>query len=91
MRKAILASYPGWKPNLATLAACLEYLKGKGRIEGAAELIELLKFKGCMPTEVYDRVVKYMESSNLESESLEPMGGSKKVLEGEETGKELKC
>ena len=29
MKKVILASHQGWKPNLATLAGCLEYLKGK--------------------------------------------------------------
>lgn len=87
MRKAILASHPGWKPNLATVAACLEYLRKKGCIEVAVELIELLKVKGCTPTDVCDRLVKAMESGNLESESLDPMGGGKQLLEGEESGR----
>ncbi|KAH7844615.1 hypothetical protein Vadar_029939 [Vaccinium darrowii] len=87
MRKAVLASYTGWKPNLATVAACLDYLNGKGNIEVAVELIELLKVKGCMPTEVFDRFIKDMESGNLVSESLDHVGGSKNVLEGEESGK----
>lgn len=42
MKKAILASHPGWKPNVAVLASCLEYLEGKGDVDTAEEIKRLL-------------------------------------------------
>ncbi|KAE9456121.1 hypothetical protein C3L33_11993, partial [Rhododendron williamsianum] len=90
MKKAIAASHPGWKAKIATVAACLEYLKGKGSIEAAEEFIELLKEKGCIPTELCDKFIKKMRSAKLESEARDPMGGDKQALEGEQSGKELK-
>ncbi|KAI8558590.1 hypothetical protein RHMOL_Rhmol04G0107200 [Rhododendron molle] len=90
MKKAIAASHPGWKAKIATVAACLEYLKGKGSIEAAEEFIEVPKEKGCIPTELCDKFVKKMRSAKLESEARDPMGGHKQALEGEQSGKELK-
>lgn len=45
MKKAILASRPGWTPNFATLASCLEYLEGKGDEDTAKEIKRLLQEK----------------------------------------------
>lgn len=42
MKKAILASHPGWKPNVAVLASFLEYLEGKGDVDTAEEIKRLL-------------------------------------------------
>lgn len=91
MKKAIAASHQGWKANLATVAACLEYLKGKGSIEAAEEFIELVKEDGCIPTELSDKFKKEIRSAKLESDGHVHIGGDKQALGGEQSGKELKC
>ncbi|XP_057472989.1 pentatricopeptide repeat-containing protein At2g20710, mitochondrial-like isoform X1 [Actinidia eriantha] len=83
MKKAILASHQGWKPNLATLAACLEYLKGKGSTQVAEELIKLLQENGSIPKEVCDRLVNYMESGDPTLNALDVMGGKIQAPERE--------
>ncbi|XVF01983.1 hypothetical protein REPUB_Repub04eG0136900 [Reevesia pubescens] len=57
LKKAILASISGWKPNLVTLAACLRFLKGENNIEAAEELLQLLRVRCHLSTDVYDRLV----------------------------------
>ncbi|GFZ12921.1 tetratricopeptide repeat (TPR)-like superfamily protein [Actinidia rufa] len=83
MKKAILASHQGWKPNLATLATCLEYLKGKGSTQVAEELIKLLQENGSIPKEVCDRLVNYMESGDPTLKALDVMGGKIQAPERE--------
>ncbi|XP_028101015.1 pentatricopeptide repeat-containing protein At2g20710, mitochondrial-like [Camellia sinensis] len=84
MKKALAASHSRWKPNLPTLAACVEYLKGKGSIEVAEELIELLREKDVVPSEVCERLVNYIENGNPASGALDLiMGGDDQALKGE--------
>ncbi|THG15277.1 hypothetical protein TEA_022156 [Camellia sinensis var. sinensis] len=84
MTKALAARHSRWKPNLPTLAACVEYLKGKGSVEVAEELIELLREKDVVPSEVCERLVNYIESGNPASGALDLiMGGDDQALKGE--------
>ncbi|CAK9177596.1 unnamed protein product [Ilex paraguariensis] len=71
MKKSILASHPGWKPNLPTLASCLEYLKGKGDVEGAEDIMRLLEKKGHFSEDLHDRIIKYIKKGNPVFQMLE--------------------
>nr|XP_027061171.1 pentatricopeptide repeat-containing protein At2g20710, mitochondrial-like isoform X1 [Coffea arabica] len=42
-KKSIAAGVAGWEPDLPVLASCLRYLKKKGDIAGAEEMLRLLK------------------------------------------------
>ncbi|KAJ7948302.1 Pentatricopeptide repeat-containing protein [Quillaja saponaria] len=46
LKKVILASQPGWKPNLSIVGSCIEYLKGKGDLESEMEILRLLRERG---------------------------------------------
>ncbi|KAM6547835.1 hypothetical protein CsatB_019511 [Cannabis sativa] len=52
LKEEILVAEPRQKPSKDNLVACLEFLKGKGDIEGAEEIIRLLKHKGFVVSEV---------------------------------------
>ncbi|WCJ34113.1 Tetratricopeptide repeat (TPR)-like superfamily protein [Euphorbia peplus] len=45
MKKALVNSKPGWKPNMKVVKACMEYLRGLGDKEPAEEFLELLQVK----------------------------------------------
>ncbi|KAF5481270.1 hypothetical protein F2P56_001938 [Juglans regia] len=42
MKQALLGNLPGYKPNRFILAECLKYLKEKGDVEAAEEILRLL-------------------------------------------------
>ncbi|KAF8413888.1 hypothetical protein HHK36_001882 [Tetracentron sinense] len=86
MKKAILASQPGWKPNRVTLAACLECLKGKGDVEGAEELVRLLRAHDSFPIDVHDRLLNYIKDGKPGSSALNQMKGDDLDSGGETHG-----
>ena len=67
MKKAALACQPQCKPKRFTLAACLEYLKGKGDVEVAHEILRLLKEQGLFSTGMYNRLLNYISNENPDS------------------------
>ena len=71
LKKAILASISGWKPNIDTLAACLQFLKGENNIVAAEELLELLRVRGHFLTDVYDRFVMNIRDRNVDASALD--------------------
>lgn len=73
MKKAILASQPGWMPNRFTLAACLDYLKGNGEVEVAEEILRLLREHVHFSTGVYERLLNYIHSENKDSRAFDHM------------------
>ncbi|XP_022764060.1 pentatricopeptide repeat-containing protein At2g20710, mitochondrial-like [Durio zibethinus] len=81
MKKAILASISGWKPNIVTLAACLRFLKGENNIEVAEELLQLLRVRGYFSIDVYDKLVMNIRDRNLDESVLDQIKGD------EETGR----
>ncbi|BBG99497.1 Tetratricopeptide repeat-like superfamily protein [Prunus dulcis] len=60
MKRAILASQPGWELNHLILAACLEYLKEKGNLEVAHELLSLIRERDHFSEELCDKLEKYI-------------------------------
>ncbi|KAA8524401.1 hypothetical protein F0562_010808 [Nyssa sinensis] len=86
MKKAILASQPGWKPNSVILASCLEYLKGKEDVEAAEELISLLGERGHFSTDMHNKLVDNIKNGNPEPKILDQMAGDDQPLEGEKLG-----
>ncbi|KAA8524404.1 hypothetical protein F0562_010805 [Nyssa sinensis] len=86
MKKAILASQPGWKPNGVILASCLEYLNGKEDVEAAEELISLLGERGHFSTEMHNKLVDNIKNGNPEPKILDQMAGDDQPLEGEKLG-----
>ncbi|ONH89951.1 hypothetical protein PRUPE_8G026200 [Prunus persica] len=54
------ASRPGWKFDNSTLAACFEYLKQKGDVEKAHELLILFRERGHFTTDLCDKIRNYI-------------------------------
>ncbi|KAF3444142.1 hypothetical protein FNV43_RR13832 [Rhamnella rubrinervis] len=73
MKNAALACQPEWKPNRFTLASCLEYLKGKGDMEVAHEILRLLKEQGLFSTGMYNRLLNCINNENPDSGILDEM------------------
>ncbi|MCD7465858.1 hypothetical protein HAX54_002036 [Datura stramonium] len=71
MKKAILASRPGWKPHFHSLASCVKYLQSKGDTQREEELKDLLRVRGLFSEEVERGLDKYIEIGNRKSEALE--------------------
>ncbi|KAK4791895.1 hypothetical protein SAY86_022330 [Trapa natans] len=80
-KKAISFSKPGWRPNKFTIASCLDYLKEKGEIEAAQELLQSLQ--EYLPQIIYDTLLNYVNNDNngtvkainhLESAWRQPVG-----------------
>jgi pentatricopeptide repeat protein len=86
MKKAILVCGPWWKPSEKSLAACLEYLKTKGDVEAAEELIRLLRDKNIVSVDIYDRLVNYIKDSESSLPALDEMGGDASIGNGETIG-----
>lgn len=88
MKKVILASQPGWKPNFAVLGSCLEYLKGNGDVDKVEEIKRLLEEKGHNSADICEKIVKYSEKRSPESQALDQIDGDDdktleiEVLEG---------
>ncbi|XWS68629.1 hypothetical protein CRYUN_Cryun04dG0107200 [Craigia yunnanensis] len=83
LKKAILASSSGWKPNAGTWAACLEFLKGENNIEAAEELLQLLRVRGHFSTDVYDRLAMNIRDRNLDASALDQIKGDNETRGGQ--------
>lgn len=71
LKKAILASKPGWKPHFHTLASCVKYLQSKGDTQREEELKDLLRVRGLFSKEVERGLDMYIEIGNRKSEALD--------------------
>lgn len=70
MKKAILASHPGWKPHFHSLVSCVKYLQSIGDTQGEEELKDLLRVRGLYSKEVERGIDKYIEIGNCKSKAL---------------------
>ncbi|KAK9944002.1 hypothetical protein M0R45_009587 [Rubus argutus] len=50
----------GWEIDHSTLVACLDYLKEKGDVEGAHELLRLLRENGHIRADLCDKIENYI-------------------------------
>ena len=85
MNEAISACRPRWKPRQENFAACLEYLKGKGDVEGAVEFLELLRNKEVISVDAHDRLLKYINDSESSSHALSVLEEGASVENGKTT------
>ncbi|CBI21840.3 unnamed protein product, partial [Vitis vinifera] len=86
LKKALLATSQGWKPNPVTLSACLEYLKGKGDVEEAENLIRLLREQSLVSAYDSDRLVNYIRSEEPGSSTIAQMLWDHEDLDAETDG-----
>ncbi|KAG7958459.1 hypothetical protein I3843_10G021700 [Carya illinoinensis] len=86
MKEAILVSGPWWKPSKENLAACLDYLRGKGDVEGAQEFIRLLRDKEIVSADVYDSLLNCIKDGESSLSAFSEMGGDASVGNGETIG-----
>ncbi|KAJ6383481.1 hypothetical protein OIU78_026883 [Salix suchowensis] len=86
IKKAISISQPGWKPNMYTLAACLEYLEGQGDVKKTEDLLKILKEHCHLSSVSYDRLnCNIIDKENLCARALDHMDGEDQALNGETT------
>ena len=86
LKKALLATSQGWKPNPVTLSACLEYLKGKDDVEEAENLIRLLREQSLVSAYDSDRLVNYIRSEEPGSSTIAQMLWDHEDLDAETDG-----
>ncbi|XP_060668554.1 uncharacterized protein LOC125419558 [Ziziphus jujuba] len=70
-----------WKPSKDCLAACLEYLKGKGDLEGAVEIIKLVRGKGIVSVDIQERLLNHIKDGESISKVIEILGDA---MDGDE-------
>ena len=73
MKKALMAIQRGRKPNPVILRACLEYLKDKGDVEVAENLIRLLREHSLVSACDSDRLMNYIRNEKPGSNSIAQM------------------
>ncbi|KAH7513122.1 hypothetical protein FEM48_Zijuj12G0163100 [Ziziphus jujuba var. spinosa] len=56
-----------WRPSKSHLAASLDYLKGKGDLERAEEIIRLLRDKGFVSEDIHERLLDYIKDGESKS------------------------
>ena len=83
MKKALMATPQGRKPNPVTLRACLEYLKDKGDVEVAENLIRLLKEHSLVSACDSDRLMNYIWNEEPGSNSIAQMLWDHEVVDSE--------
>ncbi|XP_015899696.3 pentatricopeptide repeat-containing protein At2g20710, mitochondrial [Ziziphus jujuba] len=76
-----------WKPSRDSLVAYLEYLKGKGNLEGAEEIIRLVGDKGFVSVDIQERLLNYIQ--DVESNSQVLIEILRNALDGDEEPSEL--
>ncbi|XP_061357668.1 pentatricopeptide repeat-containing protein At2g20710, mitochondrial-like [Gastrolobium bilobum] len=82
MKKAILVNgQPRWWPNPFTLVACIKYLKEKGDLELALEILKLCREDGHISVTTYDKLVSYVHNEIPVTEALDLIKGDFKLDE----------
>ncbi|XP_010555122.1 PREDICTED: pentatricopeptide repeat-containing protein At2g20710, mitochondrial [Tarenaya hassleriana] len=82
-KRAIKASQSGWRPNRLVLGACVEYLEGRGDMEGLREVLRLLSEGGHVS---YDKLVNDVDGGGLSWKIINVMGGNRYADAFEEEG-----
>ncbi|KAJ0051356.1 hypothetical protein Pint_02235 [Pistacia integerrima] len=83
MKRAILVSQPGWKPNQFTLAACYEYSRQQGDMEAAEEFLKLLKKRSESVGHIHDKLVSTTNNESLGAQALVEMETEEQIVDGE--------
>ncbi|KAG6722582.1 hypothetical protein I3842_03G168000 [Carya illinoinensis] len=93
MKQALLTGLPGYKPNRFILAECLEYLKERGDVEAAEEILRLLGVNCLFSTGICEKLRSYIHVESPSSKKAfdhlkedDQMEGDDQVLDGETSG-----
>ncbi|KAK7324718.1 hypothetical protein VNO77_28514 [Canavalia gladiata] len=81
MKKAVLAKRPGWRPNPFTLVACIKFLKEKGDLELALEILKLCIENSHISVTSYDGLVSYIHGETTDAEPLDLIKGDYQIDE----------
>ncbi|KAF3441503.1 hypothetical protein FNV43_RR15417 [Rhamnella rubrinervis] len=76
-----------WRPT-KNFAMCLGYLKGKGDLDGAEEIIRLAADKGFIAADTQERLLNYLKDGKSNSEVPLEMKETSDLLAAEENGLE---
>ncbi|KAB1209997.1 hypothetical protein CJ030_MR6G023546 [Morella rubra] len=76
MKKSLLACRPGRVPTRLILAACLGYLKEKGDVQTAEEILRLLRDNCHFSTSICEELKNYFHGENPGSEAFDHLKGS---------------
>ncbi|KAJ7981458.1 Pentatricopeptide repeat-containing protein [Quillaja saponaria] len=82
LKKSIQAGELRWKPAHLTVAACFEYLKAKGDLESAMEILWLFRERGHLT--IYNRLLNYVNSENPNATALDMMKRDNDVEEDDQ-------
>ncbi|KAF3441504.1 hypothetical protein FNV43_RR15418 [Rhamnella rubrinervis] len=85
-KEEILLAESWWKPT-KNFATCLEYLKGKGDLDRAQEIIRLTADKGLVPADTQERLLNYIKGGESNSEAPHEIFGY--AVDGNEETSEL--
>ncbi|KAJ4837316.1 hypothetical protein Tsubulata_031456 [Turnera subulata] len=83
MKKAVSISKPGWKPNVYTLAACLEYLKVQDDAPAAEELLKITHEHCHFSPAIYSKLENCLNKGTLRTEALDETEGDDRIFPGE--------
>ncbi|KAJ7975940.1 Pentatricopeptide repeat-containing protein [Quillaja saponaria] len=99
MKEAISVCGPGWRlsDKKDILAACLEYMRGHGDVEGAEKLVRLLRAKDLVSLDIHDRLLNWIKDKEsgmlaihaLEEETLVGNGETIEVSEVEDDTRDI--
>ncbi|GMH26934.1 hypothetical protein Nepgr_028777 [Nepenthes gracilis] len=65
MKNGISVCPPGSRPAKVNLETCLEYLEGKGDVEGSADFIESIRLEGIFSEAAREKLLVYVRHGNL--------------------------
>lgn len=92
IKKAISISKPGWKPNMYTLAACLEYSKAQGDVEATEELLKMFRERCYLSSVFYNRLkCSIVNKENLSAKALRQMEVDDQAALNGETPVVMEC
>ncbi|XP_030508521.2 pentatricopeptide repeat-containing protein At2g20710, mitochondrial [Cannabis sativa] len=63
LKKSLVIGRKGWMSNPVTLAACLDYLKDQGDVEGMEEIIRLLRTSEVFSVDTFERLLSTCDAA----------------------------
>ncbi|CAN0896843.1 Pentatricopeptide repeat-containing protein At2g20710, mitochondrial [Linum grandiflorum] len=73
------------KPEIRTVAACIEYLKGEGKVEEAEEILEKIRENCHFPATALNKLVAYLKDEGRNETPIDEKDVDGLILDNEET------
>lgn len=71
LKNAIAAGSVGWRPNCVALGSCIDYLKQKGGMDEAKQLLVSLQGNRYISAKAYDALVRYINDKDAETKAID--------------------